>query len=370
MERKYKIRFGNYRFPYYLGYDITDKYLKWIDQTLKPDIYFIVCDKNIKKLFAQNLAKVFLNYKPCYIIDFPPQESSKSIKTIKEIIDRMIARGATRSSVVVSLGGGTVANVAGLAAALIFRGVRLIHIPTTLLAMTDAVLSLKQGLNSKDGKNLIGTYFKPEIVLADLHYLKSLPKKEISSAFAEIIKNVLAINPNFLPSITKTLNATCNYQQDEYINLIEFCIKAKMKVMLNDPYEKGQARVLEYGHTIGHALEFVSKGTLSHGQSVAIGMVQAAKIAQKMGLLKKEIVNLHIDLLERAGCPTQVPASFSSELIVSALQFDNKRGYIPKTEGAVDMILLEDLGEPHLENNQLLNPVPLNLVKKIINQNE
>lgn len=370
MDREYKIRFGKYQSPYYLGLNITDKYIKRIDQTLKPDRYFIVCDKNIKKLFAQNLAKIFLNYKPCHIIDFYAGESSKNIDIVKEILERIIKLGATRTSCIVALGGGLTGNLAGLSASLLFRGVRFIQIPTTFLAASDSVLSLKQAINSMYGKNLIGTFYPPEMVLFDLKYLKSLPKQEIKAGLAETIKNALAISPEFIPKLEKILNLNANYSQKDFLALTEFCIKAKSKVLENDPYEKKSGLILEYGHTVGHALEFASFGKFHHGQSVSVGMIIAAEISNQMGFLDKRFVEIHYELLKQAGCPTVIPKKYSTQSITDTIKFDNKRGYLKEIPDKVFMVLLTDLGKPRIENGQLLTPVPIRLIEEVVKRNQ
>ena len=262
----------------------------------------------------------------------------------------------SRRSVVIALGGGAVGNIAGLLAALLFRGIRLVHVPTTLLAMSDSVLSLKQAVNSELGKNHIGTFYPPVLVWNSLDLLTTLPPAEIQSALCEMIKNVLAICPERYTEISHQLRVDATYSDEEITSFIELCVTAKTRVMRDDPYERGDGLVLEYGHTVGHALEILTRGTTSHGFAIGMGMRVAARVAVELGMLSRADEDCHEELLQRNGAPTQT-ADVDPRDVLRVVALDNKRGYIPDRPGCHGMILLAGLGQAHRSGTSLITPV-------------
>jgi 3-dehydroquinate synthase/2-deoxy-scyllo-inosose synthase len=268
----------------------------------------------------------------------------------------------------VALGGGLVGNMAGLLAALLFRGIRLVHMPTTLLAMSDSVLSLKQAVNSPVGKNHLGTFYAPELVWCDLAYLRWLPVREIQSALCELIKNVVAITPEHYDELHSLLDPAGVYSPEQHLHFIELCIAAKCLVMQDDPLEKRDGLVLEYGHTVGHALEWLAarllpqSGPLPHGFAVGLGMLVEARISRLLGLLSAQDEQAQVELLRCNGAPTTLPRAIAVGTVLVALERDNKRGYLPVQRGTYPMVLLEQLGRPHRHEGSILTPVPAQLV--------
>lgn len=265
--------------------------------------------------------------------------------------------GVTHQSALLTLGGGLVGNLGGLAAAWCVRGIRLIHLPTTLAAISDSCVSNKQAASIPElGKNLIGTYHAPTMVWAELGWLDTLPAREVSSALCELAKNVLAICPEQLsdvlalvrPAGTDTPQQYHAYTPQEYQRIISWCINAKLTVMRHDHHERRAGLVLEYGHTVGHALETLTCGQLAHGHAVAIGMTVAAHIANRhleIGL-PDSAVDAHYELLARVGVAIGLPAEVTPEAVVAAVAYDNKRGYLPVRDGHAVMVLLRALGVP------------------------
>jgi 3-dehydroquinate synthase/2-deoxy-scyllo-inosose synthase len=264
--------------------------------------------------------------------------------------------------VFVALGGGLAGNVAGLLAHLFLRGARLVHIPTTLLAMSDSVLSLKQAVNSPVGKNHLGAFHAPELVWSQLDYLATLPPAQIRAALCEAIKNVIAICPARYTELAGRLRADATYSQAEFAWFIGMCVDAKQEVMAADPREKDRALVLEYGHTVGHAAELASGGSLSHGLAIGVGGLVAARIAATLGIGDPAVEDKHEALLRLNGAPTQLPAGFDAERLMQAIRLDNKRGYIPHQPGHIDMVLLSGLGQPHQASGRIITQVPEDVV--------
>src|SRR5262245_34381098 len=253
------IRFGPTRYSYYLRIHDDIATLRQQLGGLDADRFVLVTDRRIPVRHVARMRDRVAAVAPCTVLAITPGEQAKTLAGVAELADAAIRAGMTRRSVIIGFGGGLAGNVAGLLAALLFRGIRLVHAPTTLLAMSDSVLSLKQAVNSGVGKNHIGTFYTPEFVWNNLDYLESLPADEIRGALCETIKNVLVISPQRLDELAGMLDPDCAYSADEFRHIIDVCVEAKTSVMADDPHERGEALVLEYGHTIGHAIELVSE---------------------------------------------------------------------------------------------------------------
>jgi len=195
-------------------------------------------------------------------------------------------------------------------------------------------------------------------VWADLGYTKSLPPGEIRSAVCELVKNVLAIAPERYDWAAARLRPGADYTTWELAEFVEFCVDAKQRVTADDPHETGRALVLEYGHTIGHAVELLTPGGLRHGLAVGLGMLAAARIAGELGYLTASDQHAHRILLERAGAAAILPYRIPAKDVIAALRRDNKRGYRRPQPGSVDMILLDGLGSPHQDGGTCLTHVP------------
>lgn len=356
------IRFGDYTYPYYLRYEAWSELLTHLDH-MEVDRFVIVTDTSFPVNLAAQARDHVASVRNCALLTFQSGESAKTLVTVARLAEDALNAGITRRSCVIALGGGLTGNVAGLLAALLFRGIRLVHVPTTFLAMSDSVLSLKQAVNMSAGKNLLGTFYPPQFVWVDLAYLQALPTAEIQSALCELIKNVVAIRPEHYDEVRATLNPRGQYSTETYRRFIELSIEAKSAVMRQDCCEKQAALALEYGHTVGHALEMVSRGTIAHGFAIGLGMLVAARIARVMGLLECSDEDAHWDLLSRNGAITVIPEAYATADVIGAVGFDNKRGYIPAVDGTAPMVLLTGLGVPHSDGRTILTSVPINLVR-------
>jgi 2-deoxy-scyllo-inosose synthase len=299
---------------------------------------------------------------PVTLLQVPAREHAKNLATIDELAKVAFNSGTTRMSVFVALGGGLAGNVAGLLAHLFLRGARLVHIPTTLLAMSDSVLSLKQAVNSEVGKNHLGAFHAPELVWSQLDYLATLPPTQIRAALCEAIKNVIAICPERYDEVAARLRADAVYSHAEFAWFIGMCVDAKQQVMAADPQEKGRALVLEYGHTVGHAAELVTGGSFSHGLAIGVGGLVAARIATLLGVGDPAVEEAHEALLLLNGAPTYFRGDFDAGRLMRAIRLDNKRGYIPHRLGCIDMILLAGLGQPHQVGDSIITQVPEDVV--------
>lgn len=321
------------------------------------DRFVIVSDDGFPRDRALAVRDRIATVAPCSLLTFEGREEAKNLLTVYELGNAALCEGATRSSVVVALGGGLTGNIAGLLAGLFLRGARLVHIPTTLLAMSDSCLSLKQGVNSEQGKNHFGMFYPCQFVWTNLSFLDALPPREIQSALCELIKNVLAICPQLYDEIAGVLRPDAVYSEAQLVRFIELCIDAKCSVMAEDALEKHQAVVLEYGHSIGHALELTSHGAVPHGLAVGVGMVVEATLSQRLGLLSRADLEAHYTLLRANGASMAIPQAYDVETLLAVMRNDNKRGYLPFVPGKMDIVLLRELGHPNRTGKTVLTQV-------------
>lgn len=340
------LRFGEISCDYWWGSDGTAG-VAGLVATVGAPKYFVVSDERVARLHARALQAALSSHGETHLLVHPAGEQDKNLATVGLLGEQALAAGADRATAVVALGGGLTGNVAGLVAALLFRGVSLVHVPTTLLAMVDSVFSLKQAVNSTRGKNSFGTFHRPELIVADTSYLATSSPCDIRSSMCEVIKNVLVIEPAFTEQLVSLLEPDGAYSSAGLESVVDFSIWSKQKVMANDRYEKGSALVCEYGHTVGHAFELLT-GT-SHGVAIGVGMLVAGEIAHARGWLDAPARDLHYDLLRRNGAlgsqVTDRLKDLDLDRLAATIAIDNKRGYLDLRADQAGMVLLRDLGQ-------------------------
>lgn len=235
--------------------------------------------------------------------EIPDAEEGKHIQVAAFCWQVLGQNDFTRSDAIVAVGGGAVTDVAGFVAATWLRGVRVIHMPTSLLAMVDASVGGKTGINTAEGKNLVGAFHPPAAVLADLDTLNTLPRNEMVSGMAEVIKCGFIADPAILDLVEKDPAAVVDPQSDVLRELIERAIAVKAKVVSEDLKESGLREILNYGHTLGHAIELVERYSWRHGAAVSVGMMFAAELARSVGRLSDADADRHRTVLESLGLP-------------------------------------------------------------------
>jgi 3-dehydroquinate synthase/2-deoxy-scyllo-inosose synthase len=318
---------------------------------LHADHFTLVADAGLPNALVESVYRqVCAVGVPCLLVPLRASEKAKLMQTALSVLYQARAHGGgTHASCFIALGGGLVGNITGLAASLVVRGIRLVHLPTTLLAATDSILSCKQGVNGEPApglfiKNLVGTFKAPEFALVFLSFWQSLAPDEIRSGLCELVKNVLAIHPHLYEEIAALLNPQAHYSLDEFAQIFRWCFEAKQAVMRQDAHEQGPALVLEAGHTVGHALE--SLLGMKHGLAVALGLLVEAHISHARGWLSDAEVRQHYTLLGRNGVPTALPRALDIDALMNLISDDNKIGYLPRREGYHVMVLLRHLGQP------------------------
>ncbi|MEV6769635.1 2-deoxy-scyllo-inosose synthase [Nocardia sp. NPDC051030] len=347
--RSRTISIGEQSFPYYFGADCITE-ISGAIADLSPDKLVIVTDDHLLELYAAEIERL-AGELPFLTLTHPAGESMKTLSCLSDHLETALRAGITRRSVVVSFGGGVPGNLAGLLASLLFRGIRLVHVPTTTIAAMDSVLSLKQAINSGVGKNHIGTFYAPTAIYTDVRLFATLSERELRSGLCEMAKNCLAIAPAMLDQLRAVVAAGELANPQALLWLLDASIAAKSSVTRHDTFERRAGLVLEYGHTVGHAIEISDhrvRGTagIAHGAAIALGMLVAAHISRARGWLSDDEVSVHYEVVTGLGVEPCLPASVGVADVLAVVADDNKNGYLEPSPDAVPFVLLRALGRP------------------------
>ncbi|HZP43927.1 MAG TPA: 3-dehydroquinate synthase [Candidatus Binatia bacterium] len=275
------------------------------------------------------------------VVTMPDGEEHKTLARLGTVQDRLLAAGLDRRSPVVALGGGVVTDLAGFAAATLLRGLPTVLVPTTLVGQVDAAIGGKTAVNHAQGKNLIGVFHQPRLVLADVGVLATLSAREFAAGLAEVVKYGAIGNAELFRGLETDLDAVLGRDPGRLAPVVAACSRQKAAVVVEDEREeRGGRAVLNFGHTVGHALEAATGyRRFLHGEAVAIGMVAAARISARLGRCGAEVGDRIARLLMRAGLPTEIPGNVSREALVDAVQRDKKsRG------GRIRFVCIEEIG--------------------------
>lgn len=258
-------------------------------------------------------------------VEIPDGERHKTLATVEQIHEAALGFGADRSAVVVALGGGVVGDVAGFAAATLFRGVRVVMLPTTLLAQVDSSVGGKTGVNRPEGKNLVGAFHQPSAVLADTATLSTLPPREYRAGLAEVVKYGIIRDPGLFELLEERAESLADADADALVEIVARSVAIKARVVEADEREGGLRRILNHGHTIGHAIEKVTGyERYLHGEAVAIGMVCAARMSENLGYSDAAATARIESLLASLGLETAIPDDVDRRAVVDAVAFDKK----------------------------------------------
>jgi 3-dehydroquinate synthase len=282
----------------------------------------VVSDENVAPLYGEIALRSIRDAGlDAHLIRIPAGENYKTVETVMKLWRGFLEYGLDRRNVVAALGGGVVGDLAGFAAATYMRGVRWVTVPTTLLSMVDASLGGKTGFDLPEGKNLVGAFHSPNLVLSDPDVLASLPVDELRSGLAEVVKHGLIADPGLFDLCTRGWETV----RADLATVVRRAIAVKVEVIQVDPYEKGIRAALNLGHTVGHAVELVSKFRLKHGEAVAIGLAVEARLAERLGLASSGFSETVVDALDSLGLPFRIPPGLSREEIVRAMKVDKKK---------------------------------------------
>ncbi len=350
-------------YPVYVGYGFLDKLGDKMRETALSGTAIIVSDENVFALYGRRVVRVLrtAGFAVNHLV-VPPGEETKSVDHAVRIYDFLIGHRVERDDIIVALGGGMVGDLAGFVAATFLRGVPWIQVPTSLVAMVDASIGGKVGVNHPEGKNLIGAFHQPGLVVIDPQTLTTLPQRELTSGWAEVIKHGLILDRGFFEFLETNVGRVKKLDPQLLTGAVARSAAIKARVVSQDERERtGKRTVLNYGHTIGHALEAATEYRhLLHGEAVAIGMMGAAKLSQRLGLLPSAAVARQESLVEEFGLPTSLqiePArrrrgswrsstKLSVAAVTRAMQLDKKI-----SGKAIRWVLLRDIGEAVVRND-------------------
>jgi 3-dehydroquinate synthase len=288
--------------------------------------YVVITDSNVGPIYAERLATQ-LGSNAGDILTVAAGESSKTREEWSRLTDELLARGYGRDAAVIALGGGVIGDLAGFVAATFMRGIPVVQVPTTLLAMIDASIGGKTAVDTPAGKNLVGAFHAPAAVLIDPQVLTTLPLRETRAGFAEALKHgVIADEPylNDVASSASELLSMDGRKGDSMLSLIVRSIEIKADIVSRDEREGGLRQVLNFGHTIGHAVELISGYSLLHGEAVAIGMALESELAEKIGLAQTGTAARVGSALQSAGLPTALPTGSDGDAVIGAMRSDKK----------------------------------------------
>ncbi len=332
------------KYTIYIGNDFSSLLNSFL-KTQKYSSVFILVDDNTRKHCLKSLNFIKNKYE---IIQIKSGESNKNISTCEKIWSELTKKNASRKSLLINLGGGVISDLGGYTASTYKRGIDFINIPTTLLSQVDASIGGKTSINFSGFKNQIGTFSFPKYVLINTNYLKSLPQRECNSGFAEIIKHSLIADKQYWAKIKKTIAYPISLydKRANWNAIVSKSITIKNKITLADPLEKGDRKKLNFGHTIGHAIESASlktKKTLLHGEAIAIGMICESYISwKKSGLSTKELEDIS-DFIFNCFEPKKIDHSFNK--LLRLMRQDKKNNGIN-----INFTLLNSIGKSNIDN--------------------
>ena len=311
----------------------------------------IITDHTVKNLYGLYLQKILKqsNY-DCFLFSFPAGEKYKTHQTKQKIENTMLRYQCDKNTFIISLGGGVVGDLAGFIAATYLRGVDYIQIPTTLLAMVDSSIGGKTGINTIYGKNLIGAIYQPMGVVIDINFLKSLSEKNRINGLIEAIKIFLIADEKMFNCFDRSIKKT-----------IAQAIKIKAAIVSRDEKENGERNLLNFGHTIGHALEKLSNYRLLHGYAVGYGLLVEANISCLMGLLDNKQLDIIKNLLSRLGIHGKYLKKYTINQVIQATQNDKKIRF-----GKVNYVLLDKIGSAYSHSNRYIHPVTDKIVRQAL----
>ncbi len=331
------VELGARSYPIVIGRGLLGGEADWSSYVRGPSC-LIVSNETVAPLYADALA-ASIPGKSVETVVLPDGEEHKTTDTVATVIDGLVASGSNRDVTIIALGGGVVGDIAGFAAACYMRGVAFVQVPTTLLAQVDSSVGGKTGVNHPGGKNLIGAFHQPQLVLIDTDTLSTLPEREVRAGLAEVIKHAAIVDEDYFGWLEANLAAVLNGEPSALAHTIARSCEIKAAVVAEDEREQGRRALLNYGHTFGHAIEnTVGYGQWLHGEAVAVGMLLAAELS---GLDRAQAGRLR-RLVEAAGLPTDL-GDIDRESVQSAMQLDKK-----VLHNQLRFVLLRRLGEAYV----------------------
>lgn len=344
--KELKVRLGKESYPICIGQGILAEVGKRLADRKIATRYAIITDEKVAGLYGDALKRSLSQAQiETELFSIAQGEVSKNLETVAALASKMASHGFDRSSGIIAFGGGVPGDIAGFLASSYMRGIPFVQVPTTLLAQVDSSVGGKTGVDIPEGKNLVGAFYQPKAVFIDPQVLVTLDNQELLGGLAEVIKYGVIWDRQFFSFLLQNRPKILSLEVGKIEELIHRCCEIKAEVVSLDEREGGLRRILNYGHTIGHAVEGASCYTIIHGLAVAIGMVAAARLAHLAGLLSKQVQDEIHQLIREYGLPTEVPEELDREQIKRYLLTDKKN-----IDGKTHFILPTRIGKVEISN--------------------
>ncbi len=336
----------------HVGRDIIDRIGVLLNKGNWINRHIIVTDSTVNPLHGDRVLDTLRQMDlKIDLIDFPAGEASKNIQTSLRLVEKLMALGADRHTALIALGGGVTGDMTGFIASIFMRGLPFFQIPTTLMAQVDSSIGGKTGIDIPAGKNLLGTFYQPLAVFIDLSFLHTLPDLEFNNGLAEILKHGIIEDPQLLTALEEETPSVKKREPKLLEKIITKSCRIKKRIVEMDEKEGGLRRILNFGHTLGHALEAESGYTIPHGQAVAIGMVYAAALSEKLNYLPSIDRERIESLIKTYGLPYRIPRELETKALMSRLTKDKK-----KEGNLIPFVLLKKIGLPFI-NGEISQPI-------------
>jgi 3-dehydroquinate synthase len=320
-----KVGLAERSYPIVIGSGLLSDIGYRLKETKVGSRYFIIADDRVAALYGDQLLSSLQQVDlQAELHVFPHGEESKTLAIIGSLASRLAQQGADRKAALVALGGGVTGDITGFLAAIYMRGIPFVQVPTTLLAQVDSSVGGKTGVDIPEGKNLLGAFYQPKAVFADSQVLRTLPQTELLNGLAEVVKYGVIYDAEFFGLLERQREAILACELPILEEIIARCCQIKAAVVETDEKESDLRRILNFGHTIGHAVEGASGYTLAHGMAVAIGMAAVARLAVKKGIFEEREATRLITMIRQFGMPVQIPEDLDRELIKKYLKTDKK----------------------------------------------
>jgi 3-dehydroquinate synthase len=344
----------------HIGFGLISEFGQRLRQVVAGDKLVIVTNPVIEDLYRTVIKQ---NLNNCgfevTILKVPEGEEQKSLQNASALYGELSNCHAERTTPILALGGGVIGDLAGFVAATYLRGVPFIQIPTTLLAQVDSSVGGKVAVDYNKLKNKIGAFYQPKLVVTDIETLHTLPQRDIVNGMAEIIKHAIIWDKKLFDYIENNINKIKALDTEVIEELIVKAVKIKAEIIEKDEKDINIRNILNYGHTIGHAIETLSEFKLKHGEAVAIGMVTAGRISSKLGMLSLNELSRMKEIIKKVGLPTKVP-EFGIDQLIEAMRHDKK-----VLAGKIRFVLLDSIGKA-----MVFDDVSLSLVKEVLNDHD
>ncbi|MHB8103923.1 MAG: 3-dehydroquinate synthase [Dehalococcoidales bacterium] len=345
---KVNVELGKNSYEIRIGSELLPRIGLWLKEKGFAGKAVIITDTNVRELYGDTLERSLTNASfKVTVLEVPAGEEQKTLANAGQLYQRLAESFAERTTPIVALGGGVIGDLAGFVASTYMRGVPFMQVPTSLLAMVDSAIGGKTAVNHDSLKNMVGTFYQPRFVVADVDTLKTLPEVELSNGMGEVIKHAVIHDKNFFSYLQNNMAAAIALNTDVLESIVEKNARIKAAVVGSDEKETGLRTLMNFGHTVGHAVEPISDFKIKHGQAVAIGMMAAVKISERIGRLPEDVVKQLEELIRKAGLPVSLPDlnDTEKEKLLELIKHDKK-----VQDGKIRFVLLKAIGSAFIDD--------------------